>query len=110
MTATDPQLLAKLRVTAKAAHDAFNGCPIGHPLKNTFADLRNKADNALLDAINDGLAGNTAEIEQAAQDLDKANQAVQDALDASKTTAEVLAALQQAVGFAVQLAKLAAVV
>ena len=103
-------MLAKLKVTARAARDAFNGCPIGHPVKNTFADERNKADNALLDAINDALPATPPEIQQAAQRLDAANQAVQDALDASKTTAEVLAALQQAAGFAIQLAKLAAVV
>lgn len=106
----DPILLAKLKATCKSARDAFNRCPIGHPLKSKLADERDKADNAYLDAINNGLSGNSAEIQQAAQDLDAANQAVKDALDAAKTTAEVLAALQQAVGFAIQLARLAAVI
>lgn len=105
----DPILLAKLKETCKAARDAFNQCPIGHPLKSKLADERDKADNAHLDAINNGLSGNSDAIKQAAESLDKANQAVKDALAASKTTAEVLAALQQAVGFAIQLAKFAAV-
>jgi hypothetical protein len=109
MPATDPQLLAKLSDTVDAAHDAFNNCPIGDPKKLEFAKQRNKADNTYLKAINDGLAGNSAEIQQAAQSLDTANQAVKNALAAAKKTAEVLAALQQAVGFAIQLAKFAAV-
>jgi hypothetical protein len=110
MPPTDSNLLDKLKDTSRAAHAAFNRCPIGDPLKLRLADERDKADNAYLDAINDGLSGNSDEIQQAAEDLDAANQAVNDALDAAKTTAEVLAALQQAVGFAIQLAQLAAVV
>lgn len=105
----DPILLAKLKETCTAARGAFNQCPIGHPLKSKLADERDKADNAYLDAMNNGLSGNSAGIQQAAQKLDAANQAVKDALDAAKKTAEVLAALQQAVGFAMQLAKFAAV-
>jgi hypothetical protein len=110
MPTTDPQLLAKLNATVEAAHAAFNSCPIGDPLKLELAKQRNKADNTYLKAINDGLSGNSAAIQQAAQVLDAANQAVKDALAASQKAAKVLAALQKAVGFAIQLAKLAAVV
>ena len=108
MPATDPNLLAKLKATSKAARDAFNQCHFGDPLRPQLADERNKADNALAQAINAGLSGNSPAIQQAAQSLDVANQAVKDALEASEETAKVLAALQKAVGFAIQLLQLAA--
>lgn len=107
---SDPILLAKVKATSKAAHDAFNQCPFGDPLRPQLADERDKADNNYLQAINDGLSGNSAAIQQAAQKLDAANQAVNAALAASQETAKVLAALQKAVGFAIQLVQLAAVV
>lgn len=109
MATTDPDLLAKLNATVHVAHEAFNACPIGDPLASELAKQRNTADNAYLDAINNGLSGNSAAITQAAQGLDAANTAVQSALDASEETAKVLGALQQAVGFAIQLVHLAAV-
>ncbi len=108
MPTTDPQLLAKLDATVQAAHEAFNACPIDDPLKIELAHQRSKANTTYLAAINNGLSGNSDAIQQAAQSLGAANEKVKAALDASQETAKVLAALQQAVGFAIQLAHLAA--
>lgn len=102
----EAQLLAKFDETIALATRAFEQCPIGHPQKLKLASLRAKANNAYIAAINQGFSGNSAEIEQAAQALDEANQAIEAALAASEETAKILALCQEAIDAFVQVAKL----
>lgn len=110
MANTQATLLGKLDTAVLAAHAAFNACPIGDPHKTELARQRNIADSTYLQAIIGGLEAGSDAVDKAAERLDKANQAVNAALASAQETAKVLAAVKQAVGFAIQLAHLAAAV
>lgn len=102
----EAKLLAKFEETVSLANRAFDECPIGHPEKLKLANLRAKANNALIAAINHGFSGNSAEIEQALKALAAANQTIKAALAASEETAKILALCQEAIDVFVQVAKL----
>jgi hypothetical protein len=102
--ATTPERrLDEMFETTVLASKAFHKCAKTDPLKQRLADAFDDAEANFGTALTNGLAGNSQAIEGAVQELDHDNIVARKALATTKTTAEILAALQKALATGVKL-------